>query len=110
MMIPEPVSDCDWVPPNGDPTCPVTSTVTTLGAMVAAAASGEPLVSDELIDRVSRAVVPLTTGVVSSSSSWATPPPTPPPTTSARASKVAVPALRGRAAGGDATGGAGGGG
>src|SRR5207237_5677782 len=107
MTMPEPVSDCDWVPPKTDPTWPVTSTVTTLGAIVAAAASGVPFTAAPR-ERVSSAVVPVTTVFVPSSSRCATPPPTPPPTTSASASRPAVPGLRDRA--GAVDGGVGGGG
>src|SRR5262252_4308215 len=89
MTTPEPVSDCtppkslDW---------PVTSTVTTLDAIAAAAASGEPLVGLLSICRVSmtgRLAV-----VDELSSRWATPPPAAPPTTSASASRPAVPGRR----------------
>src|ERR1700756_1341754 len=96
MTTPEPVSDC--APPKSL-AWPVTSTVTTLGPIAAAADSGEPFVGLLSICRVS--ITGRLTVLDEPSSTCATPPPAAPPTTSASAMRPAVTGRReGRGAGG----------
>src|SRR3954447_17048787 len=112
MMTPEPVSETACVPKP--PLCwPLTSIVTTLGPIVAAALSGVPVIVVGPFF-----TVPPASGVelvrVPLLSSWkysATPPPAAPPATSASAISAAVPGRRDgfRAAGAGSAGGSDGG-